>query len=172
MESLKSYDNFPIRTVVLSNLNSLTIYALGFLILERLGVIFSFLYLAYILAFEYRLIRVHCTSCYYWGKRCGFGKGRISSLFFKKGDIARFCKNEMTFWDVIPDMLISLIPFIIGIVVLVLKFDFIILSALLVITALTTVGNGFIRGKLTCTYCKQKELGCLAEKLFNKNDAI
>jgi hypothetical protein len=65
-------------------------------------------------------------------------------------------------------MLISLIPVVIGIFLLVLKFDFILLSALLLLILFTTVGNGFIRGTLTCRYCKQQEIGCPADMLFNK----
>jgi hypothetical protein len=119
--------------------------------------------------FEYRLIRYHCTRCYYWGKTCGFGKGRLSSWFFKKGDSLKFCSNEMSWKDMIPDLLISLIPFVTGIVLIVIKFDFIILIALILLVLLSTMGNGYIRGNLTCKYCVQKELGCPAEKLFNKN---
>jgi hypothetical protein len=64
--------------------------------------------------------------------------------------------------------LISLLPFIICIVLLIIKFDFILLFAAIILISLTTFGNGFIRGKLTCRYCKQRELACPAEKLFSK----
>jgi len=33
---------------------------------------------------------------------------------------------------------------------------------------LTSAGNSYIRGSLACKYCQQRELGCPAEKLFNK----
>ncbi len=82
METINRYDNYPARVVILSNLVSLGIYGLGFMIIYRLGLAFSFFYLIYILIFELRLIRNHCTNCYYWGKICGFGKGRVSSWFF------------------------------------------------------------------------------------------
>ncbi len=71
----------------------------------------------------------------------------------------------------IPDLLISLIPFIIGIILMVIKFDYIVFTALVLLVLLTTSGNGFIRGRLTCRHCKQKELGCPADKLFNKSNA-
>jgi len=77
METINRYDNYPARVVILSNLVSLGIYGLGFMIIYRLGLAFSFFYLIYILIFELRLIRNHCTNCYYWGKICGFGKGRV-----------------------------------------------------------------------------------------------
>jgi hypothetical protein len=168
MKTIKSYENFPIRTVILSNFVSLTIYGLGFLIIFRLGLVFSLLFLLYIFIFEYRLIKNHCTNCFYWGKICGFGKGKMSSWFFKKGDISKFCKRDMTWKDMIPDILLSLIPLVIGIILLMVKFDFVLLSELLLLILFTTMGNNYIRGTLTCKYCKQKELGCPADKLFNK----
>jgi len=168
METVKTYENYPIWVVILSNLLSIAIYALGFVILIRLGLIFSLLYLIYVSILEFRITKYHCTSCFYWGKTCGFGKGRISALLFKKGDISKFCNKEMTWRDMIPDMLVLLMPLIAGIILLILKFDFILLSELLLLLILSTSGNGFIRGKLTCSYCKQRELGCPAEALFNK----
>ncbi len=168
METVNKYENYPAGTVILSNLVSLGIYGIGFMIIFRTGFIFSILYLLYILILEYRLIKNHCTNCYYWGKTCGFGKGRLSSWFFKKGDTSKFCIKNMTWKDMIPDILVSLTPMIAGIILLILKFDFVLLSALLLLLLLTTTGNGFIRGKLTCKYCKQRESGCPANKLFNK----
>ena len=74
----------------------------------------------------------------------------------------------MTWKDMIPDLLISLIPLLAGIVLLIVQFDIYLLATIVLLAFLTTSGNGFIRGKLTCKYCKQRELGCPAEKLFNK----
>jgi hypothetical protein len=154
---------------MLSNLVSILIYSSGFFITLRLGWIAAILYLVFILAFEYKLISKHCVNCYYWGMTCGFGKGRLSALFFKRGDPAKFCNNEMSWKDMIPDLLISLVPFIIGIILMIIKFDFTLLFAAIILIVLTTMGNGFIRGNLTCRYCKQRELSCPAEKLFNKD---
>jgi hypothetical protein len=169
MELTKTYDNYPIWIVILSNLVSLLIYGSGYMIMLHLGWIVSSLYLIFILILEYRLISKHCVNCFYWGKTCGFGKGRLSSLFFKKGDISKFCNNKMSWKDMIPDLFVSLVPLITGIVLMIIKFDFTILFAAVLIITLTTIGNGFIRGTLTCKYCSQKESGCPADKLFNKD---
>jgi hypothetical protein len=75
----------------------------------------------------------------------------------------------MSWKDVIPDLLISLVPLIIAIILMIFKFEFILLIAVIILMLLTTIGNGLIRGKLTCRYCKQRELGCPADELFNKN---
>lgn len=165
------YCVYPWRIVLLSNAVSLSIYGLGFFIMFRVNWIVSILYLIFILSLEYRLLSKHCINCYYWGKICGFGKGRLSSLFYKKGDTSKFYSNEFSWNDMIPDLLVSLIPFIAGIVLLIIKFDYLILAALILLTFLTTTGSGFIRGKLTCKHCKQMESGCPAYELFNKNQA-
>jgi hypothetical protein len=168
MEVSKTYVNYPAWIVILSNLSAVLIYSSGFIIIQHSGWVAAFIYLLFILGFEYRLISTHCVNCYYWGLTCGFGKGRLSALFLKKGDPMKFCNNEMTWKDLVPDLLISLIPLIFGIVLMIIKFDIILLLATLLIAGLSTFGNGFVRGKLTCRYCKQRESGCPAEKLFSK----
>jgi len=40
------------------------------------------------------------------------------------------------------------------------------LLALLI--GLATQGNYLVRSRIACKYCKQRELGCPAEKLFRK----
>ncbi|MBN1533359.1 MAG: hypothetical protein JXA20_11895 [Spirochaetes bacterium] len=155
-------------TVILSGLFSLSVYGAGFYILFRLGWIVAILYLAYGSFLEYRLVRRHCPECYYWGRTCGFGKGRLSALFFKQGDVSRFCSGVMTWRDMIPDLLVSAVPFVAGVVLLFVHFEVTLLIALLLLVVLTTAGNGLIRGSLTCRYCMQRELGCPADRLFNK----
>ncbi|MDP4226169.1 MAG: hypothetical protein Q8907_10740 [Bacteroidota bacterium] len=167
MSATKEYENYPLGTVVLSNTLSLALYGLGFFVINKLGLLFSLLYLLYVLILEYRLIK-SCANCYYWGRVCGFGRGKISAWFFKKGEPAEFCIKKLTWLDLVPDMLVSLIPIVVGVVLMILRFDFLLLFSVLLILFLTTSGNGFIRGKLTCRYCKQKELGCPAYSLFNK----
>lgn len=167
MSATKEYENYPLGTVVLSNTLSLALYGLGFFVINKLVLLFALLYLLYVIILEFRLIK-SCANCYYWGRICGFGRGKISAWFFKKGKPAKFYIKKLTWWDLLPDMLVSLIPIVVGIILMILRFDFLLLFSVLLILFLTTSGNGFIRGKLTCCYCKQKELGCPAYSLFNK----
>lgn len=168
MKANDKFENYPIWMVILSNLVSLAIYGLGFFIIWGLGWVFACLYVLYIFVLEYRLIKNHCTNCYYWGKTCGFGKGRLSSWAFKKGNQSKFCTMDISWKSMIPDLLVSLIPTIIGVILLFIEFDLILLFALLLLIVLSTTGNAFIRGAFTCKYCKQRDLGCPAEQLFNK----
>ena len=169
MEIEKTYENFPLWIVMMSNSVSILIYLSGIIITMSLSPIAAIIYLAFILAMEYRLLSSHCINCFYFGRTCGFGKGNLSSLFFKKGDPLKFCEKSFTWKNMIPDLLITAVPLMLAIVLMIIRFNFLLLFAVIIIILLTTVGNGYIRGKLTCKFCKQRELGCPAEKLFSKN---
>jgi hypothetical protein len=165
----KTYENYPCWIMIISNLVSITTYLVGGFIIYQLGIIWLSLYLIYIFGLEIRLMKRSCVNCYYYGKYCAFGKGKISSLFFKKGDSKAFLKDKISWKDILPDFLVSIIPLIAGIVLLILKFNWLILLLVIILVILTSVGNGFVRGSLACKLCKQRELGCPAEQLFNRN---
>ncbi|MHC1704179.1 MAG: hypothetical protein AB9846_09755 [Tenuifilaceae bacterium] len=168
MLSNKTYVKFPIWIVLVSNLLAILLYGLGFLVMFRLGWLFALIYLVYILILEFRILKTHCVDCYYYGKTCGFGKGLISSWLFKKGDSSNFCAMEITWKQMIPDILVTAIPVVVGLTLLIIDFDFVLLIEIILLLLLTTMGNAFVRGNLTCKYCKQREIGCPAEKLFSK----
>jgi hypothetical protein len=170
METIKKYEHYPAGTVILSNFVSIAIYTIGFLIILKAGLLLAIAYLSYILILEIRLLKYHCTSCYYYGKTCAFGKGRISAWLFKQAEPSKFCAKKMTWSDMIPDIMVSLVPLATGIVLLIMDFNLIILVALPVMVLLTTAGNGYIRGTMTCNHCKQRDLGCPADQLFNKEN--
>ena len=168
MRTTQSYEHFPAWMVLVSNLVSVSLYLLGFFILGSVSWIIAGLYLIYIAALEFRLLRNHCTDCYYYGRVCGFGKGIVSSWFFKKGDGEGFCNHKITWKEMIPDMMVSVIPVIAGIVLMIIDFKFSMLAAVVLILFLTTTGNSFVRSKIVCKYCKQREIGCPAEQLFSQ----
>ena len=163
-----AYSRYPAWIVLLANLNTFLIYGSGLFILWTAALPAAVVYLAYLAAIEIRLLSRHCVSCIYYGSVCGFGRGWISSIFFRKGDSSKFCEKDFTWKDMIPDLLVSLIPLLAGIVLLVFKFSFVIMALLALIIILNTAGNSYIRGSLTCRYCKQRELGCKAHELFSQ----
>jgi hypothetical protein len=163
-----SYENYPFWMIAMSNALSLSIYAIGLFILAQAGIIFAVLYLLYCVFVEINLYRGSCVNCYYYGKLCGFGKGKICSFLFPKGNPGKFTAHKPTWKDLLPDVLLLLFPLVGGIVLLILDFTWLILAALVGITFLSFKGNQFIRGSFSCKYCKQKELGCPAAALFNQ----
>lgn len=163
-------EKYPAAIVVVSNLVSLLIYAIGAFILLQFGIILVFAYVLFILILEFRLIRGHCVDCYYFGKTCAFGKGRISSLFFKKGNPERFVRMQITWKDIVPDFLVFIVPVLAGVLLLVRGFSWTILILITVLIILGFAGNALVRGQLACRYCKQREIGCPAALLFEKKD--
>jgi hypothetical protein len=163
------YDSYPYWIPAVSIIFQLSVSLLGAVIICRIGFIWLLLYLLYIAALEFRLLKRSCTGCYYYGKICFSAKGKLCSLFFKKGDPEKFTGSKITFKDILPDILVSLIPVVAGTVLLVIDFQWLLLFLIIALVILTFPGNGLIRGLLACRYCRQRETGCPAEQLFNKD---
>lgn len=168
MSNIKTFENFPVWMIAIADGVAFGIYIIGAYIMFKLGALWGCAYLLYCLFFEIRLMRISCVHCYYYGKLCGLGRGKLASLLFGKGDPKKFLEKEITWKDIVPDLLVSLIPFVAGIYLLFKSFSWIILILIVLLFLLTTVGNGYVRRNIVCKYCKQRELGCPAEKLFAK----
>lgn len=164
----KVYEDFPIWIVWLASVVSVLIYVFGAYILLQFGVWIMVLYLVYCFWVEIRISKKSCVDCYYYGKLCAFGRGKICSLIFKKGNPKNFCKKKISPVDILPDFLVFIFPLIGGIILLIKNFSWTILLLLIILFILSFCGNAFIRGNFACKYCKQRELGCPAERLFNK----
>lgn len=168
MKKIKTHDSFPARIVFLSNLVTILIYAIGAFILAGLGLLFAILYLFYCLWAEIKILKRSCVNCYYYGKICGFGKGKLCSFFFKKGKPENFVKRKISIKDILPDFLVFIFPLIGGLILLIKDFNWFLVALLVILVILSFGGNAVVRGSFTCKYCKQRELGCPAEKLFRK----
>lgn len=168
MKPVRSYEQYPWGIIALSNTVTLITYAAGIFIMFRWHWIAGTAFAIYLAFLEFRLIKKHCVNCYYYGRYCAFGRGRISSWFFRKGEPDQFCHMHLTWKSLIPDLLTVLIPVITGIMLMILHFDLCILIAVIALIFLATYGNNLIRGTFSCRYCRQKELGCPAQELFSK----
>jgi len=167
------YENYPVWILLVSNGLSLAIYLVGSLIVVRLGLPWFLIYLAFVLFLEFRLLNTSCINCYYYGKRCAFGKGKLSCLLFKRGQgIEQFARRELSWKEIVPDILVAFVPIIFGIILLIINFDWILLILVIIVFLLSSIGNGFVRGSLACKYCKQQEIGCPAANLFDKKKMI
>jgi hypothetical protein len=166
MEEARSYESYPGWIVLLCNLVPAAIYAIGATILAGFGILVSVFYLLFCLWLEIRVLRKSCVNCYYYGKVCGTGKGKLCAVFFKKGNPRAFVEKEATWADVLPDFLVSVIPLVGGIILLIRDFSWATMIMLAILVALAFGGTAFIRGSLFCRYCEQRKIGCPAAKLF------
>ncbi|PKP51223.1 MAG: hypothetical protein CVT90_03085, partial [Candidatus Altiarchaeales archaeon HGW-Altiarchaeales-3] len=132
MNPPKIYDNYPLWIVIVSNILSLAVYAAGAYIMFTLSMITGILYIIYIILLERQFFIEGCIHCVYYGNTCAFGKGIIAPKFFKKGDPEKFCEREIGFKDFIPQVLVALVPLIVGIALLISRgFNPIILAAVI-----------------------------------------
>ncbi len=169
MEGQACFENYPLGIVAVANIQNFSTWIIGFYILSGISILISMLFLAYCLILELRVLTKSCVNCYYYGKVCFTGKGKVSALLFKKGDPRRFISRTITWKDILPDFMVSIIPIVGGIVVLMTSFSWLIVFLLIVLLFLATAGNAIVRGSLACKYCKQREIGCPAQKLFDKS---
>ena len=168
MEKMECYENYPLKIVTLTNLQTLGIYAIGAYVLSLYSIWAAALYLLYALWNEVLLLKDGCVNCFYYRRMCGFGRGRISALFFRKGKPEKFTEKQFTWKDILPSFMTFLIPLFAGIILLVQGFDWILLTLLIILSILGTVGNAVTRGQYACKHCRQLELGCPAAEMFQK----
>ena len=169
MASKEGYENYPAWMIIVTNLVTLSIYILGVIILSGYGFIVVSLYLLYILWIEARLL-THCTNCFYYGRLCCFGRGRVASCVLKKGKAKKFMDKEIRWIDILPDFLVSLIPLTAAIIFLVTDYSLVLLTETVLLFVLAFPVTGILRGNWACRYCRQKDIGCKAQELFKKKE--
>ena len=169
MKNPKIYNNYPLWIVILANILILAVYVAGAYIMLALSLITGFLYVAYLVLLELNYFKEGCTRCCYYGKLCAFGKGAVAAMFFKEGDPEKFCERELGFKDFIPQVLVVLIPLIVGTAILISRgFNLLILTAMIYPVFSWFAVNPFLYGKLACLHCKQGSICCPALKFFIK----
>ena len=166
MDENKTYENYPARLVAVSVLVTLMIYAAGALVLSGYGPVITISYILFLVWNEVRVMQLSCVDCYYYGKRCAFGRGKVASLLFRKGEASRFAAKPITWVQLLPDMLVPLLPLAGGAILLVREFDWLRAVLLALLIAGASYGNYFVRTAIACRFCTQRELGCPAERLF------
>jgi hypothetical protein len=101
------------------------------------------------------LRRLVCTNCYYYGKRCAAGWGKLSAMMFKQGDIEKF--NESTGVKLAPVIYgsLTLVPLVLGTIATVQHFSVV---KVIVLVALLLVGfySGTVSRKRTCAQCRMR----------------
>lgn len=151
-----------------SYLLSISVYLIGAGIMYQLGLIWLVLYVLFVLILEFRLVKGHCVDCYYYGKTCAFAKGRLSCLLFPHGTPERFSQRTITWKDIMPDFLVFLIPILVGIALMIHDFSWMLLLLIIALFFLGFIGNALVRGQLACRFCRQREIGCPAQRLFDR----
>jgi len=154
----KGFEEYPITTVITQNLFFLIYFGIGFIGLLPLKLfnipIISLFYAIFLIVMLLFVLRKHlCTNCYYYGKICSTGWGKLSSLMFKErsGNYKLGIKLAGITWG-----LATLIP-VVGIIIsLILNFTIYELGLILLFISLTPVN--FILHKNSCKKCKMRNI--------------
>jgi len=166
---MKTYESYPLWMVFVTVLSTLLVILAAGYIMFTLHWITGVLYIIYVILIEYSIYKEGCVNCYYFGKRCAFGRGVIAGLLFKKGDPKKFESKEIKWKDLMPQMLGVLVPSLVGVALLISRgFDLLILIALLYPILSWFAINPLVYGKIACAHCKQGEKCCPALEFFKK----
>lgn len=161
------YEEYPWKTVLIVLILTLLVWLSGVFIMFKLNLITGILYLVYLLFLEFSIYK-SCRYCCYYGKRCAFLRGKIAPLLVKKGNPKKFGEREFSWKDFAPQLLVIVIPVLIGILLLIQNFSLLLLLAVIYPVFNWFVINPVLYGKLTCPHCKQGKICCPAIKFFSK----
>src|SRR4030043_477836 len=141
----QGFEEFPKSQIVLGNLLMLLWIALGTAACWFLHPTAAWIYLTIALLMVFIVLRwLVCTNCYYYGRGCPIGGGKLSALLFKQGSIEKFSKSPGVKLAPITYGMLSLIPLVLVIVALVKDFTapkLVILILLLLVSGYSAVGN-------------------------------
>jgi len=162
----EGFENYPLWIVLLINLVSLSVYASGLYLFYLVWPVLAVLFFIYVLYLEFSIYQKSCTCCYYYGKICAFGRGKIAKIFFKKVSGKNFLEKQVSMKDLLPQFVATLAPLFAGIYLLVQNFNWLVLVLMLWPLIVMFSGNPVIYGQLACPHCKQARIRCPACEFF------
>ncbi len=152
-------ENYPIKIVCVSASLTILSYALGSIILyvlhPLLGIIFLLLAISTIII----SMKLRCTHCYYLGKYCNIGLGKLAAIFFKKGESSEFKNPTKVIITAIFSFGTMVLPIVAGIMLILLDFSILNIGLFLGYILFGILPNFFLRGNF-CDKCIQGQLGC------------
>jgi len=84
------YENFPLKIVKIRAGIAGAILVTGTIATGTLNVFFGVLYLLYSIIIVLRIAAAVCNKCYYHGKWCDSGLGKLSGLISSRGSVSAF----------------------------------------------------------------------------------
>ncbi|MDO8886570.1 hypothetical protein [Candidatus Oleimmundimicrobium sp.] len=148
--SCKIYEgDYPFYTPFLRTILNIIVFLIGaYIIFSEFGMSIFLVYFAYCLIAFFYLMNNRCVRCYYHGKFCSTGIGKVAGIY-KKDTVNKFIKGQ---WQNIFLFLVPFIPFVTLIVLIIFKFTwhrFFLLLLLFGVVSLTL----FEHLTLGCTHC-------------------
>jgi len=151
-------EEYPKPSIVLANLSIVLWIAVGTVACWFLRPLAAWVYLAAVMIMTVFVMRkLVCTNCYYYGKWCCTGWGRLSALLFSKGSIDRFRRSAGIRIAPLFYALLILVPLIMIIIALAQEYS-VPKIVVLVLLLLVSIYSGFLSIKRNCSRCKMKPI--------------
>lgn len=149
-------EKYPKRGIIFSNIIMLLWFALGTIACWYFYPLAAWIYLAFALIMVYIVLRkVVCINCYYFGKLCAFGWGKLSAKMFKKGKIEDFNESIGIKLAPLTYVLLLIIPLVLIIISIIQEFSWYKISVLIPLLLVSIYSVGISR-KATCSKCKMR----------------
>ncbi|MCK4545763.1 hypothetical protein KAU43_09515 [candidate division WOR-3 bacterium] len=149
-------EEFSKFIIILGNILMLLWIALGTISCWFLSPLIALLYMLFALIMIFVVLRkMVCVNCYYYGKWCAMGWGKLSAIFFRKGDVGKFSSSIGIKLAPVTYGLLTLIPLILIVISLVRGFS-IFKVVLLILLLFISFYSGSINRKKTCAKCKMR----------------
>jgi len=147
-------DNYPAHIIIIRWTILFLAFALGIYVLLEFHHMLAIVYIVYaFVALTLILPLSRCGSCFYHGRFCNTGWGKIAAYLFKKGDESTYVDhyNYAIFLH-----LLWLIPLLVALLQLVRKRDVFALSIFVIYVFILFVEKISLK-KLCCKRCHQRE---------------
>ena len=147
-------ENYPVPIIIIHWIILLLAFGLGIYILLEVHQILAIIYVVYsVVALTFILPLSRCVSCFYYGKLCSTGWGKIAAYLFKKGDESKYVEhyNYAIFLH-----LLWLVPLLVALLQLVRKRDVFALSIFVTYLFILFVEKIILK-KLGCKRCHLRE---------------
>jgi hypothetical protein len=149
-------EEFGLGSIIFGNLAMLVWIGLGTASCWFFHPIAAWVYLgAAVLMVFVVMRRLVCVNCYYYGKRCPIGWGKLAALMFKQGSVDRFGTSVMIKIAPMVYGLLSLIP--LGFIIVALVQDVTVAKIVVLVLLVAMVAySGSIGRKKGCVNCKMR----------------
>jgi uncharacterized membrane protein YccF (DUF307 family) len=147
-------DTYPLGVIIVRWIILGMAFALGVYILADIKLVLGLIYVVYsLIALTFILPLSRCVSCYYHGKACNTGWGKMAAYLSPKGDESKYVEH---YNYAILLHLLWLVPLLASLVQLLRKRD---IPALMIFIGylLILLLDKVSLKKLACTRCHQRE---------------
>jgi hypothetical protein len=160
-------ETYPIKIVCLSASLTIISYLAGAFVLYFFHPVLSGLYLILAVLTLVVSMKLRCTHCYYLGKYCNFGLGKVADIFFSKGDPEEFSNPRKVNVTATFSFGTMLIPIFVGVIIFITNINLFNLGLVVGYILIGIAPNFLVRGNF-CEKCMQGELGCPAYERMKK----